>query len=98
MLAPMPETIVSPWPWMDKLEHLLAYAALTQLWLARRPVSTSLAMGIVLYSVLLEGAQGFTSYRAVDAMDVLANAMGVGLSLGFTWLWRSQQHTRQDLV
>lgn len=88
MLAPLPADTPHPWPGIDKAEHLLAYAVLTLLWLARRPLRAGVAVAIVLYSLVLESAQGLTAYRAVEAADMLANALGVSLALLLTWLWR----------
>lgn len=96
MLAPMPGVVLSPWPWMDKLEHLLAYAVLTQVWLASRRVSTTLGVAIVVYSLMLEAAQGLTHYRAVEGGDVLANVLGVSLSLALTRMWRLRRQPRRD--
>jgi len=69
----------------DKLEHLLAYAALAagavQLFAGRARL---LAIGLALAAlgVALEFAQGaFTATRMADPADALANALGVAAGL-----------------
>jgi VanZ family protein len=69
----------------DKIEHLLAYAALAaaavQVWRPGRPLLL-VGLGLVLMGVLLEFAQGaLTATRQADPADALANALGVLLGL-----------------
>ena len=69
----------------DKVEHLLAYAALAaaavQVWRPGRPLLLA-GLGLVLMGVLLEFAQGaLTATRQADPFDALANTLGVGLGL-----------------
>lgn len=77
----------------DKVEHLLAYAALmagaVQL-LAGRGRLLACALALAALGVGLELAQGaFTANRMADPADALANAGGVALGLASAWLpWR----------
>ncbi len=69
----------------DKIEHLLAYAALAaaavQVWRPGRPLLLA-GLGLVLMGVLLEFAQGaLTATRQADPFDALANTLGVGLGM-----------------
>lgn len=70
----------------DKVEHLLAYAALAfgalQLF-ARRRVLAAVACGLVVLGVGLEIAQGWLvpEVRSRDMLDAVANTLGV--LLGF---------------
>lgn len=77
----------------DKLQHLLAYAALAagavQLY-ARRLALLSACVCLGVLGIALEHAQGtLTDYRMMDANDALANGIGVlvGLTTVFT-PWR----------
>lgn len=70
----------------DKLEHLLAYAALAaaavQLFRPGRALWTA-GIGLVLMGAALELAQGaLTATRLADPADALANTAGVLLGLG----------------
>lgn len=69
----------------DKVEHLLAYAALAaaavQVWRPGRPLLLA-GLGLVLMGVLLEFAQGaLTATRQADPADALANTLGVALGM-----------------
>lgn len=69
----------------DKVEHLLAYAALSaglvQLLVRRWPLLAA-GIGLMLLGALLEWAQGrLTVTRLADPADALANALGVVLGL-----------------
>lgn len=44
-----------------------------------------IAVGLILYGVLLEVLQGLTDYRMMDSMDMLANSIGVVAGL-LVWL------------
>ena len=69
----------------DKVEHLLAYAALAAaaVQVFRRGVPLLAAWaGLVLLGIALEAAQGaLTTTRMADPADALANALGVGLGM-----------------
>lgn len=91
-LGPQAESIAGAQP-SDKLLHLLVYAPLTVLFLmaevgARRSASPRRAAAVigavVLYGATLEGLQAFFPHRTAEALDLLAN--GVGVALG-TLLW-----------
>lgn len=92
--APLPELPQNS----DKLEHFLAYFILAgsgiQLWRGRRALS-ALGIGLVGLGLGIELAQSLlTSTRVADAMDALANTIGVfaGISLAATPLGRLLQH------
>lgn len=82
----------------DKVEHLLAYAALSTgavLLFARRPGQLFAAAGLVVLGVALEFAQAqLTHTRMADPADALANTTGVALGWLFSctplagWLQR----------
>jgi len=74
----------------DKVEHVLAYFILAgsavQLFLRGRPLLWA-GVGLVLMGVCIEFAQGaLTSNRSADAMDAIANTIGVlaGMGTAFT--------------
>jgi VanZ family protein len=62
----------------DKIVHLAGYAALmfwwSQLILLKR---WRLAVAVVLFGIVIEWLQGFTPNRQTDALDVLANSIGM---------------------
>jgi VanZ family protein len=64
----------------DKLEHALAYAALS-FWFCHiyRSASSRLIViaALVGLGVVLEFVQGWTGYRTFDVMDMLADSAGV---------------------
>lgn len=84
----------APFAGFDKIEHLLAYAALSGyavLLFARLPAQALAAAGLVGLGVGLEFAQAaLTASRQADAYDALANALGAlaGLLLAPTPLAR----------
>ncbi|WP_343651819.1 VanZ family protein [Stenotrophomonas sp.] len=74
----------------DKVEHFLAYFILAgsavQLFRRGRPLLWA-GVGLVLMGVCIEFAQGaLTSNRSADAMDAIANTIGVlaGMAITFT--------------
>jgi VanZ family protein len=75
---PAPITVVS---FQDKIEHGLAFLALTLLGQAGWPAQRMLiALGLVLYGALIEIAQHWlTTHRVGDPADVLANSIGVAV-------------------
>lgn len=77
----VPITVVAH---QDKIEHCLAFLALTLLGLAGWPGRTvQIAGGLVLYGVVIELAQHWlTTHRVGDPVDVLANSVGVALGAG----------------
>ncbi|RXQ99678.1 VanZ family protein [Pseudoxanthomonas composti] len=73
----------------DKVEHALAYfvlaAAAVQLFATRRGLLRACAW-LVMLGVLIEFAQGaLTADRSADALDALADTVGVLLGLATAW-------------
>ena len=69
-------------PGGDKLHHLLAYATLMLMWTLALSSPTlqrqaQLALSLVLMGLLVECAQGMTTYRFFEWADVAANSAGV---------------------
>lgn len=63
----------------DKLQHVAAYATLMW-WFAQVHAGRArggAALALVGLGIALEGAQGLTGYRSLDAIDMAANAAGV---------------------
>lgn len=82
-LIPSPNMGVS-----DKLLHFIAYFALSAGFTTLNQHAGKLiaiALGLILYGVLLEILQGLTGYRMMDGMDMLANSAGVVTGL-LVWL------------
>lgn len=77
----------------DKIEHVLAYAALSAwavLIFAGRKSRLSAAAALMALGVALEYAQGLTGYRIMDAKDALANTLGVLIGQSLAWVpWRN---------
>lgn len=72
----------------DKGGHLAAYGTL-MLWFAqalRARARLQCAAALVLLGLALEGLQGLSATRSLDALDALANGAGVLLGLGLAWL------------
>lgn len=91
-LVPPPMSMPVP-PHGDKIEHLLAYAALSAslVQLVRQgPALVLGGAGLVLLGLALEWAQAsLTTTRQAEAADALANTLGVGLGLLSVWSpWR----------
>lgn len=70
---------------LDKVIHMLMYAALTSFWLYPMPIKRRtqpvMMLGVVLvaglYGALMEVCQAvFTTYRSFDIFDILANLGG----------------------
>lgn len=64
----------------DKLLHFFAYAGLSAIFVIlvqRQRALWLVVVGLLLFGVLIEFAQGFTSYRMLDSRDMLANGLGV---------------------
>ncbi len=73
----------------DKAQHAGAFAALAVLGLwafSHRPFAVVGAL--LLYGVFIEVAQGVTGWRHGDWYDWLADAVGVGVALGWV-VWRA---------
>ncbi len=82
-LSPVPPTPVD-FPGMDKVLHVLIYAALMLWFVQLHPKSRYgwLASGFIALGILLEVLQSWSGYRTGDVMDVLANSLGTVLSWG----------------
>ncbi len=79
-LMPSPPSLdLGPSGWSD---HGLAYAVLMA-WFSRldrdRGVRARIAFALVALGVVLECAQGFTTWRTFDPADMIANAAGVAV-------------------
>lgn len=75
---------------VDKLEHLLAYAALT-VWFAgllERARYGSIALGLAGLGATIEILQGLMGAgRRADGWDLAANLIGIGLGLALAVRW-----------
>lgn len=66
----------------DKLNHLLAYAVLMT-WFGgiyARRLHLAIAVRLIILGLLLEGLQALSGQRQMEALDALANAIGVVLA------------------
>jgi VanZ family protein len=62
----------------DKIVHLAGYGVLMFWWAQLIPQRRwRLAIAVVLFGILIEWLQGFTPTRQTDALDVLANSIGM---------------------
>lgn len=66
----------------DKINHLLAYAALTMMGLLASFSERRVIVGVFFWGILIEFLQGLTAYRFFSAADMLANGAGVLLGAG----------------
>ena len=77
-LTPQPPEI--PIDYGDKLGHVMAYAVL-MLWWAQLLVATRqrcwLAAGLMGLGIVIEYVQGWTGWRTLEYLDMLADASGV---------------------
>lgn len=67
--------------WGDKLQHMIAYAALMAWFIQvysrdRRP---RLAGWLLTLGIAIEFLQWLTPYRSFDVLDMVADALGIGL-------------------
>lgn len=81
----------------DKIEHFVAYAALTaagRVGHRDKPAPWILALAIVFYGIAIEIAQSFIPGRMMSGWDVFANTTGVmiGLALSRMVLSRLPSH------
>jgi VanZ family protein len=60
----------------DKLEHALAYAALS-FWFCHLHGRLRVIIALVGLGIALEYVQGWTGYRSFDVLDMLADGVGV---------------------
>lgn len=73
----------SPLNWWDKAQHALVFAVLMFLGGIAYPKKLILVLlTLILYGVMIEVLQGFTSWRSGDLLDWYADAIGAV----FTWM------------
>lgn len=73
----------------DKIEHFVAYAALTaagRIGYRDRPAPWALALAVIAFGIGIEVAQYFIPGRMMSGWDVFANTTGVLIGLGVSWL------------
>ena len=72
-------------PNTDKLQHALAFATLALVaslaWHPGPRTETRVAIGLLLYGLMIEGVQMHLPSRTASAADVLADAVGIALGL-----------------
>ncbi|MBB1087758.1 hypothetical protein H4F99_04565 [Lysobacter sp. SG-8] len=82
-LLPARDLPPMPFDGVDKLEHLLAYAAMATgaiMLFASRRTHAAVALALVALGIALEFAQGaMTDSRMADGADAVANALGVAI-------------------
>jgi len=97
LLLPVPETPLSQVHLIDKWTHFILFAAIGFCYLNTATLgfshknvqawSTGL-FSAFLYAALSEGLQSFLPWRSADWMDVLANCIGVLISLFLSLLFQ----------
>jgi VanZ family protein len=89
--ALMPPQIIGPVGW-DKMNHAMTFAMLATLGCgAYSERKVQVLLSLLAYGVLIELLQSLTDYRTAEALDVVAD--GVGLLAGWTFtrlLWRAR--------
>jgi len=81
-LIPVPAVVASL---NDKLMHFFTYAGLAgwfSLLVPRRNALFFVGAALVVYGIIIEGLQGLTIYRYLEAGDILANSLGVFFGIG----------------
>jgi VanZ family protein len=78
-LAPLPRIEPLDFRLSDKLQHLLAYAALMAWFggLIARATHLRAAVALLALGIAVELAQQWTGYRRADGWDVVADAAGI---------------------
>jgi len=80
VLALMRPTHLMPSTGWDKANHALAFAVLTVLGCMSYPGRTArVLLGLFAYGALIEVLQSLTGYRTGEAIDLVADAVGLGL-------------------
>lgn len=83
VFALMPPHIVEPPMAWDKLNHAMTFAVLAMMGCSVYPGrKVQVLFGLLAYGVLIELLQSLTDYRTAEALDVLAD--GVGILVGWT--------------
>lgn len=86
-LLPIDHPDISP---NDKVNHVLAYAALSVLaYLAHRRRITAV-LGVFAFGALVEILQGLTGYRFMSFADVVANGIGAVIGAGISFIFKSK--------
>lgn len=78
-LSLTPKPLTADISQIDKLGHLLAYAALMGWWSQLDQRHCRLALRFMLLGLALEIVQGHSGYREGDVLDMLANTLGLGV-------------------
>lgn len=88
-LAPLSDVEFVSGVW-DKAQHALGYGVLALLLIASQRVHRPWRAGLIVLAIGigLELMQGLTPERSMDALDLLANALGIGLASGIVSLWQ----------
>jgi VanZ family protein len=90
--ALMPPQIIGPPIGWDKMNHAMTFAMLAMLGCGAYPERrVQVLLGLLAYGVLIELLQSLTDYRSAEALDVVAD--GVGILVGWTFtrlLWRAR--------
>jgi len=63
----------------DKIYHALVFAFLCVWYLQLYPRPILIAVAFILFGLLVEWLQSFTSYRTADIWDFAADSLGVGI-------------------
>lgn len=83
-VIPVPEDKMPIFPYADKVLHIIGYLLL-MLWFCNiffnLPVRIKLALGFVILGSLIELVQYFLPYRSFEALDLVANSLGIGFGL-----------------
>jgi VanZ family protein len=86
VLSLLPPSTPLPSTGWDKSNHLLGFAVLAWLGLRAYPRRVlAVLAGLVLYGGMIEVLQSFTPYRFADWIDLVADALGVGMGYA---VWR----------
>jgi len=87
-LAPTQSLPDLPFPYSDKVNHVLAYTAM-MFWFGqifrKRSASLLIASCLVAMGIVLEYIQGSTGYRTFEYADMAANGIGAVAGLFLSW-------------
>jgi VanZ family protein len=89
--ALMPPQIIGPPIGWDKMNHAMTFAVLAMLGCSAYPErKIQVLLGLLMYGVLIELLQSLTDYRMAEALDVVADGVGILVGWTFTYLlWRA---------